>query len=574
MGKSPGKWIKAILFGKKASRSSLSKGRNDLKASNEKETLVSPKAQNAGLVVSPPSFPQSEPISRHKKEENPGFDQVAASNDGSVFENVADKQGTTADDSERIRQEQAATKAQAAFRGYLARRAFRALMGIIRLQALVRGHLVRRQAVATLHCIRVIVKFQALVRTKKEDAKNPKVHELHTFIRAEKLLTNSLIIKLLDTCPNVKPLCLHYAMEEPNSAWSWLSRWTYLRVWVPLPPSKKIVDSKSHTRAKRGVRKAPPAHNDNSSPRFASTSEKPKRNIRKASGRPVDPVKESSQSEFEKVKSNLRKVTSSANDVAAHNEVKHEKAKRIARKASGSPASDISPKVTSEFSETEKQKQIRRKASGSKSEPIDEVDVEIPRKSLGVLAPSESDNGSSESSGKVKMDTKETAYTESKECTTEPFPENGVVDVLHCDHPASDSLPSETDGKDENTPITTNGKLSPSISRRSSLSAKQDYPETGLQNTPKLPSYMQATESVKAKLRAQGSPRSELDVADQNVLTRRLSLPSSANGKTSSHSPRTQRPQANSKGGMIKQDRSILSSKDGNEKVSPVEWKR
>jgi hypothetical protein len=45
-----------------------------------------------------------------------------------------------------------------------ARRAFRALKGIIRLQALIRGHLVRRQAVSTLRATWLIVKFQALVR--------------------------------------------------------------------------------------------------------------------------------------------------------------------------------------------------------------------------------------------------------------------------------------------------------------------------------------------------------------------------------------------------------------------------
>lgn len=45
-----------------------------------------------------------------------------------------------------------------------ARRAFWALKGIIRLQAVIRGHLVRRQAVATLHCMRAIVEFQAVVR--------------------------------------------------------------------------------------------------------------------------------------------------------------------------------------------------------------------------------------------------------------------------------------------------------------------------------------------------------------------------------------------------------------------------
>ncbi|KAL5068083.1 hypothetical protein RYX36_018970 [Vicia faba] len=67
-------------------------------------------------------------------------------------------------DPEILRQEEAVTKAQAAFRGYLARRAFRALKGIIRLQALIRGHLVRRQAVVTLCCMYGIVKLQGLVQ--------------------------------------------------------------------------------------------------------------------------------------------------------------------------------------------------------------------------------------------------------------------------------------------------------------------------------------------------------------------------------------------------------------------------
>ncbi|GMP33519.1 hypothetical protein CsSME_00006803 [Camellia sinensis var. sinensis] len=49
-------------------------------------------------------------------------------------------------DPDRTRQDQASTKVQAAFRGYLACRVFWTLKGIIRLQALVRGHLVRRQS--------------------------------------------------------------------------------------------------------------------------------------------------------------------------------------------------------------------------------------------------------------------------------------------------------------------------------------------------------------------------------------------------------------------------------------------
>lgn len=45
-----------------------------------------------------------------------------------------------------------------------ARRAFFRLKGVIRLQAAIRGHLVRRQAVATLYCIHGIVKLQAHAR--------------------------------------------------------------------------------------------------------------------------------------------------------------------------------------------------------------------------------------------------------------------------------------------------------------------------------------------------------------------------------------------------------------------------
>ena len=38
------------------------------------------------------------------------------------------------------------------------------LRSVIQLQALIRGHLVRRQAVSSLYCVKGIVKFQSLAR--------------------------------------------------------------------------------------------------------------------------------------------------------------------------------------------------------------------------------------------------------------------------------------------------------------------------------------------------------------------------------------------------------------------------
>ncbi|PON74360.1 IQ motif, EF-hand binding site [Parasponia andersonii] len=60
-------------------------------------------------------------------------------------------------------QESAAVKIQTAFRGYLARKALRALKGIVTLQAIIRGRAVRRQAVATLKRLQSIINIQSQV---------------------------------------------------------------------------------------------------------------------------------------------------------------------------------------------------------------------------------------------------------------------------------------------------------------------------------------------------------------------------------------------------------------------------
>ncbi|XP_043703227.1 protein IQ-domain 26-like [Telopea speciosissima] len=106
------------------------------------------------------------------------------------------------------REKWAAVKIQTVFRGYLAKKALRALKGLVKLQAHVRGYLVRKQAAATLHSMQALIRAQATVRSQRARNSSERFEETrsdHTASIHSRRLSASLesAINNLDESPKI-----------------------------------------------------------------------------------------------------------------------------------------------------------------------------------------------------------------------------------------------------------------------------------------------------------------------------------------------------------------------------------
>ncbi|GER35805.1 IQ domain-containing protein [Striga asiatica] len=483
MGKSPGKWIKTVLFGKKHSnKSNFSKN-----VTPDKKTAVKTPLED---LPDPYQLSDREVNNTLELEKEPSASAIEAISSSPANQDLESKNengSAIVSDTDR-NQDLAAAKVQAAFRGYLARRAFRALKGIIRLQALIRGHLVRRQAVATLRCMNGIVRFQALIHGRK-GTKQVSIGSKSIF-GSEKLATNTFVRKLLIKMPAALPLSLQYDLSEPNSSWSWLERWSVTRFWdPPARVAKKITKPKPNRKqpglqifeheagkSKRTFRKVPAASNGENGKLVAKTPP------------PPESAEEQAQSELERVKRNLRKVSSAQ---------------------------------APEKSEPETEKPPQGVEIAKSSPP--ELEIAIPLEKN----PADSDDLVD------KADFAETLL------------ENEPVDAPHDAQSAENDVNIESarnlEDYESSVKEEKSEKDGQKVKKRRSLPAKQEFSEKiSEKNSPSLPSYMAATKSAKAKLRGHGSSKFGEDGAEfGNNNARRHSLPASNNGKISTFSPKT-----------------------------------
>ncbi|CAL5024908.1 unnamed protein product [Urochloa decumbens] len=136
-------------------------------------------------------------------------------------------EGSSADP-EEDHLESSATDLQPSSVTYIAREELLDQKDLVKLQAVVRGRLVRKQASESLHCLLAIVKIQGLIRARQAQQSGGKMQETIVHSSGERLLRNGFALKLMDSMPTPKSVYIKCDPSESDVTWKWMERWTSL----------------------------------------------------------------------------------------------------------------------------------------------------------------------------------------------------------------------------------------------------------------------------------------------------------------------------------------------------------
>lgn len=168
----------------------------------------------------------------------------------------------------KSKEEAAAIRIQTAFRGYLARRALRALRGLVRLKSLMEGAVVKRQAANTLRCMQTLSRVQSQIRSRRirmseenqalqRQLLQKHAKELATRIgedwddslQSKEQIEANLLSKYEATMRRERAMAYSFSHQQtwknasksanpmfmdprnPSWGWSWLERWMAARPW-------------------------------------------------------------------------------------------------------------------------------------------------------------------------------------------------------------------------------------------------------------------------------------------------------------------------------------------------------
>ncbi|XP_050228555.1 protein IQ-DOMAIN 2 [Mercurialis annua] len=209
-------------------------------------------------------------------------------------------------------EEAAAMQIQTAFRGYLARRALRALRGLVRLKSLMEGPTVKRQATHTLRCMQTLARVQSQIHSRrarmseenqalqrqllqkhaqeleklrmgeewddslqsKEQIEANLLHKYEAAMRRERALAYSFSHQktLKNPSRSANPMFM-MSSGNPEWGWSWLERWMAAHPWEKGGMAEKEL-SNDHSSVKSGSRSMVGGEISKSYARFQLNSDK------------------------------------------------------------------------------------------------------------------------------------------------------------------------------------------------------------------------------------------------------------------------------------------------------------